>query len=162
MATRALALAIALGATAVVACEDTHQIGADAGCAVGDAADLGDPFMTSAAAMLADGRHTFRYETFGDEAFWGDTLGLHKAIAGAANELVVALLPFVERLPRNAEMAAGLTNTARTRSRQLHQLRPKPHQPRLFCFGHEVSTLRKERRFVTSDLRLHNQTSPLR
>jgi predicted MPP superfamily phosphohydrolase len=39
----------------------------------------------------------------------------------------------------------------------LHQLRPKTHQPRLFCFGHEVSTLRKERGFVTSDLRLHNR-----
>ncbi len=30
------------------------------------------------------GRQIFRHETFGDEAFWGDTLGLHRAIAGAA------------------------------------------------------------------------------
>jgi mono/diheme cytochrome c family protein len=35
--------------------------------------------------MFQEGRHTFRFDTFGDEAFWGDTLGLHKAIAGAAN-----------------------------------------------------------------------------
>src|SRR5688572_28325980 len=31
------------------------------------------------------GRKIFRYDTFGDEAFSGDTLGLHRAIAGAAN-----------------------------------------------------------------------------
>jgi hypothetical protein len=33
--------------------------------------------------MIAEGRHTFRYDTFGDEAFWGDTLHLNAAIAGA-------------------------------------------------------------------------------
>ena len=32
---------------------------------------------------LTAGRATFRYDTFGDEAFWGDTLKLHQAIAGA-------------------------------------------------------------------------------
>jgi hypothetical protein len=85
MRSQALALALALGSTAIAACDDTHQMGADAGCAVGDTADLGDPFLTAAAAMLADGRRTFRHETFGDEAFWGDTLHLHQAIAGAAN-----------------------------------------------------------------------------
>jgi hypothetical protein len=31
----------------------------------------------------AEGRQTFRFDTFGDEAFWGGTLQLHKAIAGA-------------------------------------------------------------------------------
>ena len=31
------------------------------------------------------GREIFRYATFGDEDFWGGTLGLHEAIAGAAN-----------------------------------------------------------------------------
>src|SRR6187431_3135577 len=31
------------------------------------------------------GRKIFRYDTFGDQAFWGDTLGLHRAIAGQAN-----------------------------------------------------------------------------
>jgi hypothetical protein len=37
----------------------------------------------NASRMLSEGRNTFRFETFGDEAFWGDTLGLHKAIAGS-------------------------------------------------------------------------------
>lgn len=34
--------------------------------------------------LLEEGRETFRYDTFGDEAFWGDTLKLHQAIAGEA------------------------------------------------------------------------------
>src|SRR5512141_577455 len=32
--------------------------------------------------MVDEGRRIFRYETFGSEAFWGDALELHKAIAG--------------------------------------------------------------------------------
>ncbi len=32
--------------------------------------------------MVRDGRQTFRFDTFGDEAFWGDALQLHKAIGG--------------------------------------------------------------------------------
>jgi len=34
-------------------------------------------------AMTRDGRHTFRFDTFGDEAFWGDKLKLHEAIEGS-------------------------------------------------------------------------------
>jgi len=34
--------------------------------------------------MIAEGRNTFRFDTFGDQAFWGDTLHLHQAIEGAA------------------------------------------------------------------------------
>ena len=36
-----------------------------------------------ATSLVTEGRQTFRFDTFGDEAFWGDTLQLHKAIAGA-------------------------------------------------------------------------------
>src|SRR5207302_10448987 len=38
-----------------------------------------------ARTMIASGRHIFRYDTFGSEAFWGDALQLHKAIAGVKN-----------------------------------------------------------------------------
>ena len=38
-----------------------------------------------AQAMIDEGRKIFRYDTFGIEAFWGDTLQLHKAIAGEKN-----------------------------------------------------------------------------
>ncbi len=37
----------------------------------------------SAEQMIREGRQTFRFDTFGDEDFWGGTLGLHGAIAGA-------------------------------------------------------------------------------
>jgi hypothetical protein len=32
--------------------------------------------------MMKQGRHIFRFDTFGDEDFWGGLLGLHKAIIG--------------------------------------------------------------------------------
>jgi hypothetical protein len=32
--------------------------------------------------LLQQGRHIFRFDTFGDQAFWGDMLQLHQAIAG--------------------------------------------------------------------------------
>jgi hypothetical protein len=32
--------------------------------------------------MIDEGRQTFRFDTFGDESFWGDALKLHQAIAG--------------------------------------------------------------------------------
>src|SRR5215213_5449400 len=38
---------------------------------------------TNAQRMLAEGKQTFRFDTFGDEAFWSDALQLHRAIAGA-------------------------------------------------------------------------------
>jgi hypothetical protein len=34
--------------------------------------------------LFEQGRDTFRFDTFGDEAFWGDTLKLHQAIEGAS------------------------------------------------------------------------------
>lgn len=42
-----------------------------------------DPIAESAERLLAEGREVFRHDTFGSEAFWGDTLRLHEAIAGA-------------------------------------------------------------------------------
>jgi len=33
--------------------------------------------------LVEQGRQTFRFDTFGDEDFWGGVLGLHKAIEGA-------------------------------------------------------------------------------
>jgi mono/diheme cytochrome c family protein len=38
-----------------------------------------------AQTMLDQGRKIFRYDTFGSEAFWGDALQLHRAIAGEKN-----------------------------------------------------------------------------
>src|SRR5690242_19384909 len=51
----------------------------------GIAACTDDPALTTGAQMIVDGRQTFRYDTFGDEDYWGGTLGLHRAIAGSAH-----------------------------------------------------------------------------
>src|SRR5438128_9698508 len=37
----------------------------------------------NAQRMLDEGRRIFRYDTFGDEVYWTDTLKLHRAIEGA-------------------------------------------------------------------------------
>ena len=41
--------------------------------------------IASGVLEILRGRKIFRFDTFGDEAFWGDALGLHRAIAGQAN-----------------------------------------------------------------------------
>jgi hypothetical protein len=42
-----------------------------------------DQINANVAKMINEGRQTFRFDTFGDEAFWGDTLKLHQAIEGS-------------------------------------------------------------------------------
>lgn len=42
-----------------------------------------DPVQQNAIQLIQQGRHTFRFDTFGDEDFWGGTLKLHQAIEGA-------------------------------------------------------------------------------
>lgn len=65
------------------------------------------------------GRHVFRFETFGDQAFWGDSLKLHQAIEGnkfggvgpgvsPATALAVGLKVDVDALP--ASVIAQLRN----------------------------------------------------
>jgi mono/diheme cytochrome c family protein len=44
-----------------------------------------DPVADNASRLIEEGRQIFRYDTFGDEVFWGDKLKLHQAIAGEAN-----------------------------------------------------------------------------
>jgi mono/diheme cytochrome c family protein len=40
------------------------------------------PILDNARDMIREGRQTFRFDTFGDEAFWGGQLQLHQAIQG--------------------------------------------------------------------------------
>ena len=73
--------------------------------------------------MIDRGRQIFRYDTFGDEEFWGDTLQLHKAIAGEKSggigpgvspktALGVGLKVDVDALPSDlvAQLKAGKVN----------------------------------------------------
>src|SRR3954469_23898425 len=43
-----------------------------------------DQIGTNAQRMIDEGTQIFRFDTFGDEAFWGDMLKLHQAIEGAS------------------------------------------------------------------------------
>jgi hypothetical protein len=70
--------------------------------------------------LIREGRHTFRHDTFGDEAFWSDTLLLDQAIAGVVHggvgpglapsaALALGLKLDVDALPAalRAQIAAG-------------------------------------------------------
>lgn len=105
-----VALAVALAVGYAVACGGsgaTSKLVSDGGpAACGDASAAAptatDPVAAAAAQAIANGRQTFRFDTFGDEAFWGDTLKLHQAIAGTANGGVGS------GLSPNAALALGL------------------------------------------------------
>jgi hypothetical protein len=73
--------------------------------------------------LLAQGRRIFRFDTFGDQAFWGRALDLHRAIAGSKNggvgpglspkaALSVGLKVDATRVPRSvaAAIKAGKVN----------------------------------------------------
>ena len=61
-----------------------------------------DPATDNANKMLQEGKQTFRFETFGDEAYWTDALQLNKAITGEKNGGVGG------GLSPKAALAAGL------------------------------------------------------
>ena len=62
-----------------------------------------DQIDVNAERMIAEGRQTFRFDTFGDEAFWGGQLRLHEAIAQASPRaaLGLGLKVDVEALPKS-------------------------------------------------------------
>ena len=66
------------------------------------------------ASLISQGKQTFRYDTFGDEDFWGGALKLHQAIEGAqfggvgpgvspATALAVGLKVDVKALPNSVQ-----------------------------------------------------------
>jgi mono/diheme cytochrome c family protein len=60
------------------------------------------PPPDSDAQLIAFGKHVFRYDTFGDEAKWTDTLRLHEVVASSvdpATALAVGLKVDVDALP---------------------------------------------------------------
>jgi len=75
----AFSVAGALVAMALTAVVSAPQVSARPG---GSAAGQ-DQGNTAGASLVSQGKQTFRFDTFGDQAFWGDTLHLNQAIAGA-------------------------------------------------------------------------------
>jgi hypothetical protein len=79
----------------------------------------GDSAVKNARKMISEGRHTFRFDTFGDEAFWGDALKLHEAVEGAKfggvgpglsprNALALGLKVDIDALLRDDDAATQL------------------------------------------------------
>lgn len=61
------------------------QVSAQTGTPEASSSTFDNIISDNARQMMEDGRKTFRYDTFGDETFWGDQLQLHQAIAGEKN-----------------------------------------------------------------------------
>ena len=102
---RRMALPLAVIGGAILSTAASHPRAQDAHA---------DIAAANAAQMVEEGRQTFRFATFGDEAFWGDTLHLHQAIAGAnlggagpgvspAQALALGLKVDVDALPRSLQ-----------------------------------------------------------
>lgn len=116
---RTAALLIMTGAViAAYSLHTPHKVGARPDRTRFDAA-----VIKNAAQMLDQGRHTFRFDTFGDQDFWGGTLQLHKALEGSqfggvgpgvspATALAVGLKVDVDVLPPSliAALKAGQVN----------------------------------------------------
>jgi hypothetical protein len=54
-------------------------------------ASSNDPIDLNAETMVTQGRHTFRFDTFGDEAYWGGQLRLHQAVTGLSPRAALGL-----------------------------------------------------------------------
>lgn len=50
-----------------------------------------DPTEANATGLVREGREIFRHDTFGSEAFWGDTLRLHEAVQTLTPRQVLSL-----------------------------------------------------------------------
>ncbi len=54
-------------------------------------ASFDSQISNNATAMVGQGRHIFRFDTFGDEAFWGGTLRLHEGVAKVSPKQALAV-----------------------------------------------------------------------
>ena len=78
---RFIGLALALGLLALV--QPVRILAADRGDSMGQSFD--QTIEANAQQLVQQGQQIFRFDTFGDEDFWGGQLHLHEAIAGAEN-----------------------------------------------------------------------------
>src|SRR5215211_4179330 len=77
-------LAMLAGAALVVYLAFVTVNGTVVAVSAGQKADPDEQNRKAAQQLFEQGREIFRFDTFGDEAFWGDALQLHRAIEGEA------------------------------------------------------------------------------
>ena len=85
---KSLKILVGLVLSTVLAVSSYHLIGAQRASAQTEKRDeprqgVDGVVRHDAERMMTEGKETFRFDTFGDEDFWGDTLELHQAIEGA-------------------------------------------------------------------------------
>src|SRR5215831_5458009 len=82
-----LAVVLAVGVTgaltASVLTAAASPAPAKAGPSSGAPIVVAGGYGNSGETLVEQGKQTFRFDTFGDQAFWGGTLHLNQAIAGA-------------------------------------------------------------------------------
>ncbi|HEX6853931.1 MAG TPA: hypothetical protein VF204_01420 [Streptosporangiaceae bacterium] len=109
-----MALAFSV-ASALVAMAVTGVVGSTPQASARNAA-AANPAPAAAARLVSQGKHTFRFDTFNDQAFWGGVLHLNQAIAGQKNggvgpgvspktALAVGLKVDVDALPASVKQA---------------------------------------------------------
>ncbi len=72
-------IAVVVLAAAVLAIQPEFKMGTNSPVAP---QDFDEQIQANAMRMLDEGKHTFRFDTFGSEDFWGGKLRLHEALAG--------------------------------------------------------------------------------
>ena len=110
-----MALAFSV-ASALAAMAVTAVVGGTPQASARNAAAAANPAPAAAARLVSQGKHTFRFDTFNDQAFWGGVLHLNQAIAGKKNggmgpgvspktALAVGLKVDVDALPASVKQA---------------------------------------------------------
>jgi len=103
-------------ASALVAMAVTGVVGSTPQASARNAAAAANPAPAARSSLVSQGKHTFRFDTFNDQAFWGGVLHLNRAIAGKANggvgpgvsprtALAVGLKVDVDALPASVRQA---------------------------------------------------------
>jgi hypothetical protein len=111
----AMALAFS-AASALVAMAVTGVVGSTPQASARNAAAAANPAPAARSSLVSQGKRTFRFDTFNDQAFWGGVLHLNRAIAGKANggvgpgvspktALAVGLKVDVDALPASVKQA---------------------------------------------------------
>src|SRR5205085_728217 len=81
---RSTTIAIAVAALLVASCARlTRDVSTDPSVKAQQGREsFGDEAKANADRLFDEGKRIFRDDTFGSEAFWGDTLQLHRAVLG--------------------------------------------------------------------------------
>src|SRR6185436_19757021 len=83
-ASTALALA-AISFMAALALTLSGRVGAQTATTLARPGSFDEVIQNTSGELFRSGQQIFRFDTFGDERFWSDTLRLHQAVAGASN-----------------------------------------------------------------------------